>query len=235
MTITARALFANGRAGPASTATVVPIPAQPSHYVAAPAPLRLYDTRLLALPPPAPGGTVNVFVAGGLQGAPTNATAVVLNVTATTSIGSGFVTAYPTGSTRPNVSNLNIETAGQTIAATVFVAPGEGGNVTLFTQGGGSLIVDLVGWFEPGAAGIGRFVATGPERLVDTRSPSGGGALAVGATRVIAVTGQAGLPETGVSAVVLNLTATQFQPGYLRVWPSGAAPETSNLNVDRAT
>ena len=78
-------------------------------------------------------------------------------------------------------------------------------------------------------------MATVPARLFDTRSPQGGGALAAGATRLITIAGQGGLPESGVAAVVVNLTATQAQPGFLRLWPSGGAPETSNLNVDRLT
>ncbi|HWI02865.1 MAG TPA: hypothetical protein VNT52_03435, partial [Acidimicrobiales bacterium] len=46
------------------------------------------------------------------------------------------------------------------------------------------------------------------------------------------VTGRAGVPETGVSAVVLNVTVTEPTAGsYLTGWPAGVAqPLASNLN-----
>ena len=96
VTITARALFANGATGPPSTTTAAPTAPQTSHYLAAPTPRRLQDTRLLAIPRTPAGGTVNVSVTGGALGAPANASAVVLNVTATESIGPGYITVFPT-------------------------------------------------------------------------------------------------------------------------------------------
>ena len=48
----------------------------------------------------------------------------------------------------------------------------------------------------------------------------------------VQVTGQGGVPATGVSAVALNVTvADPTAAGYITVWPSGTPrPETSNLN-----
>jgi hypothetical protein len=46
------------------------------------------------------------------------------------------------------------------------------------------------------------------------------------------VTGKGGVPASGVSAVVVNVTAvTPTSAGYITVWPSGATrTTTSNLN-----
>ena len=48
----------------------------------------------------------------------------------------------------------------------------------------------------------------------------------------VQVTGQGGVPATGVSAVVVNVTAVApTAAGYITVWPSGTPrQETSNLN-----
>jgi hypothetical protein len=46
------------------------------------------------------------------------------------------------------------------------------------------------------------------------------------------VTGKGGVPATGVSAVIVNVTAVNpTSAGYITVWPSGATrTTTSNLN-----
>ena len=74
-----------------------------------------------------------------------------------------------------------------------------------------------------------------PARIVDTRSGIGGvpvRPLGPGGTMTVQVSGQGGIPATGVSSVVLNLTATDTTaPSYLRIFPAGTAmPGTSNLN-----
>ncbi|MFT3792786.1 MAG: Ig-like domain repeat protein [Rudaea sp.] len=74
--------------------------------------------------------------------------AVVLNVTVTGPTAAGFLTVWPTGSTRPNASNLNF-VAGQTIPNLVIAKVGSNGQVSFFVGGNGStqLVVDVVGWF----------------------------------------------------------------------------------------
>ena len=76
-------------------------------------PTRLLDTRdgtggWPAGQRPSIATTVTVRV-GGVAGVPANASAVVLNVTATDARDQGYVTVYPAGGTRPLASNLNIE------------------------------------------------------------------------------------------------------------------------------
>ena len=57
-------------------------------------------------------------------------------------------------------------------------------------------------------------------------------AFAAGEVRAIAVSGSAGVPDEGVAAVVVNLTATNVTaPTYVTAWPFGSPrPLTSNLN-----
>ena len=110
-------------------------------------PTRILDTRNAS--PAATDGSVSFQVAGA-RGVPAGALAAVFNLTVTSSKSFGFVTAYPSGSLRPNSSNLNFST-GQTVPNLVSVPLGSDGKVTLFNRSGGSaqLIVDLAGYFLP--------------------------------------------------------------------------------------
>ena len=107
----------------------------------------VYPNRLLETRPASfrPAGTVTpVTVTGG--SVPTNASAVVLNVTVTEAAGPGYITVYPCGSTLPNSSNVNY-VSGQTIPNAVIVKVGAQGNVCLFNSAPTHLIVDITGWF----------------------------------------------------------------------------------------
>jgi hypothetical protein len=83
------------------------------------------------------------------------------------------------------------------------------------------------------AAGIG-FVGVTPARLLDTRDGTGApvGAVGGGGQVDLQVTGRGGVPATGVSAVVLNVTVTEpTAAGFVTVWPAGETrPTASNLN-----
>ncbi|MEZ5143248.1 MAG: hypothetical protein R2726_12130 [Acidimicrobiales bacterium] len=86
----------------------------------------------------------------------------------------------------------------------------------------------------PRPATAGGFHPLPPARILDTRSGVGGPATKIGPgeTRSLKVTGVGGVPNDGVSAVAVNVTAVQpTAPSHLTVWPSGAAlPGSSNLN-----
>ncbi|MEV8096038.1 N-acetylmuramoyl-L-alanine amidase [Kitasatospora sp. NPDC085879] len=196
-------------------------------------PTRLLDTRNgtgAAQAPVGPGGTLDLT----LTGVPADATGVVLNVTATGPTADSFVTVYPTGSALPVVSNLNFR-AGQTIPNQVIV-PIADGKVSLYNRAGNvDLVADITGYYSPG--GAAKFTSTGPSRLLDTRTGTGtatGKAARLGqdSTLTLTVAGRAGLPTTGVTAVVLNVTAVQPSAGgYLTVFPAGTErPGVSNLN-----
>ncbi|QUQ68573.1 PKD domain-containing protein [Kutzneria sp. CA-103260] len=75
----------------------------------------------------------------------------------------------------------------------------------------------------------GLYTQDGPSRVLDTR---GGGTLGAGGQLSLKVTGANGVPATGVTAVVLNVTATNpTTDSYLTVFPDGQPkPGTSNLN-----
>jgi hypothetical protein len=95
----------------------------------------------------------------------------------------------------------------------------------------------------PAAAAVpvrGTFTPVDPTRILDTRTGLGvadqhAGPLGVGQVIELDVTGVAGIPDTGVGAVVLNVTVTETAGrGFVTVYPCGfARPLASNLNFVR--
>ena len=74
-----------------------------------------------------------------------------------------------------------------------------------------------------------------PKRLIDTRTAGTGKPLAGGSTTRLQVAGAAGVPASGVSAVVLNLTAVATTSrGYFTLYPNGVArPTASSINFPK--
>jgi len=205
-------------------------------------PSRMLDTRN--------GGTplasteTRTYAAPGAAGA----SAVAINVTA---IGAqaGFWQVFPAGAAQPSSSNLNALAAGHVTTNQVIVPVDAAGQFSVFSQGGGNLVIDIVGTFTgPTAAESteGLFVPlTTPTRFLDTRVAALNplvptSRLLPGWNVEVAVTANPAVNRTDVSAVVLNLTATDtFSASYLSVTPAGSGDpavksrETSNLAVAR--
>jgi hypothetical protein len=81
----------------------------------------------------------------------------------------------------------------------------------------------------------GSYHALQPARILDTRSGVGGVPVApiqAGGLLAVQIAGAGGVPVSGASAVVMNVTATNTTaPGYLTVFPAGVTmPVASNLN-----
>ncbi len=86
---------------------------------------------------------------------------------------------------------------------------------------------------QPGASGLGRFVAVNPDRVFDTRSGVGGrtGRIGPDETVTVPIVGHAGVPD-GALAVALNITSTNATDAtYFSAFPSGTpVPSSSSLN-----
>ncbi|APU40101.1 peptidoglycan recognition protein [Streptomyces sp. TN58] len=200
-------------------------------------PKRVLDTRDgtggVPTAPVGQGGVLDLDLSA-VDGLPTSdgLTAVVLNVTATNPTTSSHVSVFPSGTTRTSASNLNF-TAGQTIPNLVVV-PVVNGRVSFYNNAGSvDLIADITGYFTTSSAGA-KHSNLGPKRLMDTRSGLGAAKAPVGEGGVVtlAVAGVEGVPATGVTAVILNVTATNpTTSSYVSVFPSGTTrTSASNLN-----
>lgn len=172
---------------------------------------------------------------GGECGVPADASAVAITIVATQAAHAGFVTAYPSTSTRPTASVLNFE-AGDTRANSSLLALSTSGQIDLYTSSTALLIVDTTGFFTPslgGTASTGRFEAVDPSRIVDTRASTTSG---VAAAVPYTVPLPAFVPADAI-AVAVNLTAVSQQAaGFLSVYAAGSFPtNTSVLNYPAGT
>jgi hypothetical protein len=231
---------ANGTSAPSSADLFTYL--QPPGPYHSQSPQRILDTRTGTGGHPGPLGpqatmTVQITGQGGVPA--TGVSAAVMNVTVTNTTAPSFLTIYPTGVLRPLASNLNW-VAGQTVPNLVEVAVGANGQVTAYNGAGGTdVIFDVAGYVSiptgtPGTDGL--YTPVVPARILDTRTGNGGFSAPIGPGQTINVqiggrTGS-GIPASGVSAVLLNVTATgATTASYLTVYPMGASqPLASNLN-----
>jgi hypothetical protein len=198
-------------------------------------PIRVCDTRQ-ALPanqcnaggtaPGAIGGgqTRTINVASGF-GVPVGATAVVLNMTATTTSTSSYLTVWPTGAAQPLAASLNWA-PGQTISNRVITPIDASGNINVFNAYGSTdVVIDLSGYYIATITGSG-FFPFSPGRICDTRpigpgvgsnacNNSGQGPLLSGFLFSLSFN-----PPPAMTAIVVNVTVVDTgAAGYLTVFP----------------
>jgi hypothetical protein len=108
-------------------------------------PVRTLDTRTglgAASAGAIPAGQFTRLQLGGAHGIPSDATAVVMNVTVTEPADLGFVTAWPCDRDRPVVSNVNFA-PGETVPNLVTVRLAGDGSVCLYTHARAHLLADV--------------------------------------------------------------------------------------------
>jgi hypothetical protein len=155
----------------------------------------------------------------GQGGVPQNATAVWLNLTVADPTTPTVLTAYPGPcGTAPLSSNVNARPLRST-ASSVLVGIGSNGSVCVLTYTGSShIVVDVAGWFGPGANGLS-YRPTAPLRLLDTRLDNG-----------VATSAETPVHVDAVS--VLNVVAVDSTAlGFVIVRPCGSALISSLVNT----
>jgi hypothetical protein len=179
--------------------------------------------------------TLSVTGANGVPAA-SDVSGVVVSVTARNTNGGTYLTLYPGNESRPVASNLNAA-ANRTVGNLAMVKVSPTGTINLFNLRGPTTVsVDVLGYYtKTTATDAGRFFSLVPARLLDTRqasSPTGGQRLAAASPLRLKVTDRplAGVPATGVSSVILNVTVTGgTTSGQLTVYPDEISkPGTGN-------
>jgi hypothetical protein len=195
------------------------------------APLRVADTRSAG--GPVQTGQSRCFPIAGLGSIPSNAAAVVLNVTAVDYATPGWLTAFAAGQPVPTTSTVNFDSTEYAMANNTIMRVGTGGQVCVAvgtisnTPGSSNIVLDVTGYLA--AAGTAELtMLPTPVRAVDTRT--GGGPIPTSGVRCFTLSG---VPATATSAV-LNVTAVNYPTrGWLTAYTNGQpVPATSTLNFD---
>ena len=201
------------------------------------APARILDTRnhVGGYGGPVGAGQSIAIPVVGHGGVPSSGVAAVtFNLTVTNPAGQGFATVFPTGSPRPETATLNFA-RGQTRGNLVQVPVGTGGDASIYLAGASAdLVADVLGYYtQDGSTGDGLFHPLTPTRIADSRSAIGlSGPIGAGQSVDLQVAGQGGVPASGVSSAILDLTATGgTAASWLSLRPSGTTFNgTANLN-----
>ena len=111
------------------------------------APSRVLDTRTGKGAPVgkvAAGGAVTLQV-GGVSGVAPDADAAFVTITTVNAARSGYATAFPAGTPRPNTSSVNYPD-GRPTSNSAFAQLGADGRLTIYTTAATDLVVDVFGW-----------------------------------------------------------------------------------------
>lgn len=181
----------------------------------------------------AAGTEIEVSVAGR-GGVDEGAQSAILNVTAISPEGRGFVTIHPCGE-RPVASSLNFSAPGVVVGNEVIAKLSDKGSICIYTSASTHLTADVVGFIPTGASTR----SSTPARMLDTRNgqqtvdgeSAGVGRILAGEVLEVSLAGRPGLPASGVTAVVINVTAINPEArGYVTVHSCGEVPLASSLN-----
>jgi hypothetical protein len=218
------------------TVTAAPAAPSPSRFVPV-TPKRILDTQHgigARKAPAAPGGTVNLTVAGTAGVPATGVAAVDVELTAVNPAASGYLVAYPYGTARPGVTDLSF--AAHRIVTNLAIVPVRSGKISIHNSSGGSvdLTADVVGYYAAGSKGYALNAVTTPVRILDTRSGTGArkARVTAGGTVNLQVAGKGGVPASGVAAVALDVSALRpAAAGHLVAYATGTArPGVADLS-----
>jgi YVTN family beta-propeller protein len=177
-------------------------------------------------------GESRTLTFSGVDSVPVGATGVIVNVTVTDETSATSVTLWPTGQLQPSVVSL-VAAKGDTVAHLEEVPLGANGQLSIFNRSGmNHVVVDLEGYYSAGTSSSGGFIALHPTVAYNSALKSAGGPLSAGQARLVTLGGKAGVPSSGVGAVVFQLVDSGATfASYATVYPNGQSrPNASNLN-----
>jgi hypothetical protein len=196
-------------------------------------PVRLFDTREAPNSRLLPGEVREVAITGVPNGAPSQATAVALNLTAIGPDWHGYLRVFPCGLGN-EISSINF--LPWEVRANTVVVPVASGRICLQSNVGLDAAIDLAGYFA-GSGGY-RFQPLSPVRMFDSRlAPSelnpvtGGLPVTAGQPVRLRIAGNQGVPA-GARAASVNITSVVAgSSAYITAYPCGDVPLASNLNI----
>ena len=142
----------------------------------------------------------------------------------------GYLTVWPKGESRPNVSTLNNPTA-TVVANAAIVGAGQDGEIAVYPYNTTDLVIDINGYFAaPGSGGYSLYT-TAPCRVLDTRN-NNGPPFSYTLNPPVNVPDSPCAPPLA-EAYVFNATVVpRGSLGYLTLWPdTEQRPGVATLNA----
>ncbi|MFZ9629131.1 MAG: sortase [Ilumatobacteraceae bacterium] len=175
-------------------------------------------------------------------GVPATTKTAVISILASSAVGAGTVTVYPSLTPRPVTTNVTIDKSGRRVINLAHVRLGSDGSFELYRSKAFPIIIDLVGVYTSVTDTVseGRFVLRpgGATRALDTRAAAGTATNLQGIPRLAAgTTATVNLAPfdvpSGAIAAVVNITAVTAAAGRWAAWSDGTSmPGTSVLVTD---
>lgn len=210
-------------------------------------PARYLDTRpgadtntfdgLMHGPGPVPAETMIEVPIRGRGNVPAEATAAIVNVTAVTPEGPGYLTLWPCSDPRPTTSTVNYA-PGQVVPNGAVIDLSAAGTLCIFTKATADVVLDVTGYLTAEMTPVHTMA---PGRLFDSRAGSplvdgvaAGPRLAAEQTIEVQIAGRGGV-DPGARAAFLNVAAVDTDAaGYVTMWPctdpADPRPLASNVN-----
>ena len=202
-------------------------PVEPGSFAGV-TPFRVLDTgQGTGAPGPVGGGEsvrVKITDEGGLPA--TGVSAVLLNVTVVNPEAAGYVAIYSGIAEPPSAGSVEFA-AGQTVSNLVVATVEPDGTIGVLNGSAGTteLIGDVAGYFLAGTpTASGTLVPLAATRVLETRESIGAaGPVRAGRAIKAQISGRGGVPESGVNAVLVNVTVRDAAvDGTLTVYPAGS-------------
>ncbi len=212
-------------------------------------PCRVVETRSIMRPTFGPFGPPSMatgetrhfhFPSSPYCQVPSGAAAYSVTITAVPKGPLAFLTAWPTGDMRPNVSSLNSPSG--RILANSFLMPAAGDSIDVYTYDETDFLIDINGYFAPDNGLTGLYYFTLPQcRVMDTTNPAfpgvfGGPVFPDNTSRTLPMPNAPFCPGIPASAKAYAVNVTALPSGspmpYLTAYPTGQSrPVVSFLNA----
>jgi hypothetical protein len=168
----------------------------------------------------------------GVSGIPSaGVSGLVLRVLVVTPSAAGYVTVYPDGVTRPNLSTVDFN-ASQTISNFAVVQPGADGKLAVYNQAGTTQVrIEVQGYFTSAPSGTnGGEVPMTQVRAIDTLNGVGTAKAKIPSGGTLTVSLLAGGVPATASAVSASVTVpTPTSAGSVTMVPTGTSSSAVTL------
>lgn len=181
------------------------------------------------------------YILAGKGGIPSNASAVIANITTTDHAQDGWITFWPSGNPKPETSNLYYQKSKPAMANFAVLKLGSNGGIDVVGGNGVNVLIDVAGYIIKGVGEVSNpagqiHLLPQSARIVDTRPNSGldGSGVPLKGSSIpnkYTIAGIANVPGDTVGAIITVTALNYTGNSWVSVFPAGTISGTSNLSL----